>query len=227
MSTDKRRDPHGRGRIARTGVAASAARMAVILGHGRGGSPEDMLGLAEHLALPDVAFIAPEAAGRSWWPGSFLAPIEANQPGLRSGLAAIEAIYNELAREGVESQRVAVLGFSQGACLALEYAARTGHAMGAIIALSGGLVGSSDADAAPRDDLYGYADKHFDYATSLDEVPVFLGCHERDPHIPLARVRQSEAVFKALGATVTARIHPGTGHGVSEQDIRFVRGLLE
>lgn len=220
-------DPHGGGRIARAGVAASAARRAVILLHGRGGSPEDMLGLAEHMALPDVAFIAPEAGGRSWWPGSFLAPIAANQPHLDSGLGVIETIRDELASEGVGPERIAVLGFSPGACLALEYAARTGHARGGVIALSGGLVGTADADTPPSEDLYGYAGKYFDYATSLTDVPVYLGCHERDPHIPLARVRESEAVFNALRATATTRIHPGAGHGVNKADIDVVRSLLE
>lgn len=92
---------------------------------------------------------------------------------------------------------------------------------------AGGLVGTADADMPPSEDLYGYAGKLFDYATSLTDVPVYLGCHERDPHIPLAQVHESEAVFKSLGAAVTTRIHPGAGHGVDEADIEFVQNFLE
>lgn len=219
-------DPHERGPIEQGGAPLSRAGLVMILVHGRGGSARDMLALGEHLALPDIACVAPEAVGNSWWPQSFLAPIAANEPWLSSGLAAVGRVTEALERQGFGRDRMVLLGFSQGACLALEYAARAGGAFRAVIGLSGGLVGTADMPGPRRDDLYGQVGKRFDYAARLDGVPVFLGCHERDPHIPLARVRETEATFKALGADVTTQIHPGAGHGVVEEEIRFVRGLL-
>ena len=219
-------DLHARGPVAQGGAPWSRAGLAMILLHGRGGSARDMLALAEHLALPDIACLAPDAAGNSWWPQSFLAPIAANEPALSSALAAVGRVAEDLERRGFGRDRTVLLGFSQGACLALEYAARSGGAFRAVVGLSGGLVGTADAEGPRRDELHGYTGKRFDYGTRLDGVPVFLGCHERDPHIPLARVRETEAVFGSLGANVATRIYPGAGHGVVEEEVRFVRGLL-
>ena len=213
-------------RVMRAGPPLTRASHAVILVHGRGGGPEDMLRLAEHLALPDVAWLAPEAPGNSWWATSFLASLAENGPGLRAGLEALGELRTEVHEAGVAAERTFVMGFSQGACLALEYAARTGGAGGGAIALSGALLGTDDIEEPARDELYGYAGKTFDYDTSLDGVPVFIGCHERDPHIPLARVHESERVLTALGASVTVEIYPGAGHGVVEEALRHVRGLL-
>jgi len=219
-------DPYARGPVAQGGAPWPRARLAMILLHGRGGGARDMLVLAERLALPDLACVAPEAAGNSWWPRSFLAPIAANEPGLSSALAAVGRVAEGLERRGFGRGRTVLLGFSQGACLALEYAARSGGAFRAVVGLSGGLVGTADAEGPRRDDLHGHPGKRFDYGGRLDGVPVFLGCHERDPHIPLARVRETEATFGAMGAKVVTQIHPGAGHGVVEAEVRFVRGLL-
>ena len=220
------RGPHAGGRVAQAGAPLARARLAVVMAHGRGGSPEDMLGLAEHLALTEIAYLAPAAAGGSWWPASFLAPIEANQPGLSSGLDVLDALVEGLERGGFGPDRLVVMGFSQGACLALEYAARSGHSFHAIVGLSGGLVGTGEAAGPLQDELYGYAPKRFDYGAHLAGASVLLGCHERDPHIPLARVRESAAVFNRLGATVRVEVLPGAGHGVVVEEIRAVRGLL-
>lgn len=218
--------PHADGRLARAGAPLARARLAMLLVHGRGGSPEDMLGLAEALALPDLACLAPAADGGSWWPGSFLAPIDANEPGLSSGLGVLAGLVEQLEGQGFGPDRIVVMGFSQGACLALEYVARSGRRFHATVALSGGLIGSGEADGPPRDELYGHRPKSFDYDATLAGAPVYLGCHARDPHIPLARVRESAAVFEGLGATVRAEILPGAGHGVVEEEVRAVRGLL-
>ena len=164
-------DPHARGPVAWGGAPLSRAGLAMILLHGRGGSARDMLVLAEHLALPDIACVAPEAAGNSWWPQSFLAPIAANEPGLSSSLAAVGRVAEDLERQGFGRECMVLLGFSQGACLALEYAARSGGAFRAVVGLSGGLVGTADADGPRRDDLYGYAGKRFDYAARLEACP--------------------------------------------------------
>jgi len=218
--------PHAGGRLAQAGAPLARARLAVVLVHGRGGSPEDMLAMAEALALPDLACLAPAAADNSWWPDSFLAPIEANEPGLSSGLDVLAGLVGQLETQGFGPDRIVVMGFSQGACLALEYAARSGHRFHATVALSGGLVGTGEAGGAPRDALYGHRPKTFDYDAALAGAPVYLGCHARDPHIPLARVRESAAVFEALGAAVRTEILPGAGHGVVEAELRAVRGML-
>jgi phospholipase/carboxylesterase len=217
--------PHAGGRVAQAGAPLARARVVLVMAHGRGGSPEDMLGLAEHLALPDAAFLAPAASGGSWWPASFLAPVAANEPGLSSGLSVFRTLIGKLRDSGIGTDRIVLMGFSQGACLALEYAARSGGVFKGVLGLSGGLVGTGEAGGPPTDALYGYTPKRFDYDASLPGGPVFLGCHERDPHIPLARVYESETVFARLGSAVTVKILSGAGHGIVEEEIRVLRGF--
>jgi phospholipase/carboxylesterase len=218
--------PHAGGRVAQAGAPLARARLAVMMAHGRGGSPEDMLELAESLALPDVAYLAPAAAGHSWWPASFLAPIAANEPGLSSGLGVLGGLAERLEESRFGPDRIVVMGFSQGACLALEYAARSGRPFHGIVGLSGGLVGTGEASGPPLDELYGHVPKQFAYDARLAGASVFLGCHERDPHIPLARVQESATVFERLGASVRLEVLPGAGHGVVAEEVRAVRGLL-
>jgi predicted esterase len=225
-ATVRQADPHAGGRVVNGGAPLGRAKLAMILLHGRGGSPEDMLSLADHLALPDIACLAPAAAGGSWWPQSFLAPLAANQPGLGSALASIGRLSASLANEGFGPDRTVVLGFSQGACLALEYAARSGRPHRAVAGLSGGLVGTGDAPGAADPALYGHAPKRFDYDGRLDGTPVLLGCHERDQHIPLARVQQSADVFERMGARVETLIHPGAGHAIVPGEIAALRAML-
>ncbi|QXT38144.1 alpha/beta hydrolase [Gymnodinialimonas ceratoperidinii] len=204
---------------------ARASAVAVML-HGRGGQPDDMIGLAEHLGLPDLAVVAPAAAGHSWWPDSFLAPLEANEPGLSSGLSVVEALLEALSAESVAADRVVLAGFSQGACLALEAAARLARPFRAVAALSGGLVGTDDTTEPGSEALYGHRPKRFDYEGRLDGVPILIGCHERDPHIPLARVRESAHVLQEMGAEVDTIIIPGAGHGIIEQEAAWLRKHL-
>jgi predicted esterase len=196
----------------RQGPPASKARLAVVLVHGRGGSAHDMLSLATELALKDVLYLAPQAAGKTWYPYSFLAPINQNEPGLSSGLKAINELFTELASEGLSSDRVATLGFSQGACLSLEYVARHARRYAAVIGLSGGLIGPQIALR--------------DYAGSLEQTPVFLGCSDIDPHIPVDRVHETAEVFRRLKGSVDERIYPGMGHTVNPEEIEAVRRLL-
>ncbi|QDY70372.1 alpha/beta hydrolase [Qingshengfaniella alkalisoli] len=218
--------PHAGQRLATAGAPLSRARLAVVMLHGRGGSPEDMLGLHAHLALPDIMVIAPAAAGRSWWPDSFLAPLAVNEPGLSSGLSIVAAMLDDLERAGFGPERVVLAGFSQGACLALEAAARLARPFHAVAALSGGLVGTGEGDGPPRDDLYGRRPKTFDYDGSLADVPVLIGCHERDPHIPLARVNESGDVLSHMGADVETLVIPGAGHGIVAEEAAWLRGQL-
>ncbi len=198
----------------------SALRTSVVLVHGRGGSAEGMLSLAEAIGRPEVAYFAPQAEGHTWYPYSFLAPLAQNEPKLSAGLAAIEEALAEAEAAGVPAERTVLLGFSQGACLTLEYAARNARRFGGVVAFSGGLIGNGEQPDPPPDD------KTFAYEGSLDGTPVFLGCSDVDPHIPLRRVRQTAEVMRGLGAAVTERIYPGFGHAVNDDEIAFVQDLL-
>src|SRR6478736_5279478 len=205
-------DPHAAQKPLWRGPAPSAARLAVMLVHGRGGSASEMLTLGDELGFSDIAWVAPQAAGHTWYPHSFLAPIEQNEPGISSGLRVLAGLVAELGRAGVPASRVGVLGFSQGACLSLEFAARHADRYAAVVGLSGGLIGPP---GTPRD-----------YVGSLSGTPVFLGCSDIDPHIPVERVRESGTVFRRLNATVDERIYPRMGHTINEDELEAVRALL-
>jgi predicted esterase len=184
----------------------------MIMVHGRGASADDMLSLAAALDVPDLACLAPQASGRSWYPLSFLAPIPDNEPGITSGLGVLADLVAALGGQGVPPDRIALLGFSQGACLSLEFAARHAQRYAAVAGLSGGLIGPP---GTPRD-----------YRGSLAGTPVFLGCSDIDAHIPLARVHESAEVFRRMGASVDERIYPGMGHTVTEDEMAAVRAQL-
>ena len=194
------------------GAPPEGAAGAVVLLHGRGAGADDMLGLADALARPDIAFLAPQAPGRTWYPYSFLAPLADNEPALGEALARVDATVAQLGRAGFAPERVAFLGFSQGACLALEYAARHARRYGGVAALSGGLIGPEGSSR--------------DYGGSLVGTPVFIGCGDRDGHIPLWRVRESTGVLQGLGAEVTERIYSGMGHSVNDDEIGRIKALL-
>jgi predicted esterase len=184
----------------------------MIMVHGRGASAEDILSLTTELKQPGFAYFAPQAAGYTWYPYSFLAPLASNEPGLSSGLAVIASLLERLAEAGIGAERTMLLGFSQGACLALEYAARNARRYGGVAGLSGGLIGP---DGTPRD-----------YAGSLAGTPVFLGCSDVDPHIPKERVEESAEVLRRLGGDVTARLYPQMEHTVNLNELRFVQGMM-
>ena len=180
--------------------------------HGRGASAEDILSLTYDLRTKDVAYLAPQAAGRTWYPSSFLSPIPQNEPGISSGLRVLSDLVDRAARAGVPNERIVLLGFSQGACLSLEFAARHATRYAAVVGLSGGLIGPP---GTPRT-----------YGGSLDGTPVFLGCSDIDPHIPLERVHETADVFRRLGATVDERIYPRMGHTVNRDELDAVDALL-
>jgi len=190
----------------------AAARLVVILVHGRGGSAADILQISEQLHTNDVAYLAPQAAEHSWYPHSFLAPLEQNEPGLSSALTVVSSLLDMLATQSVSRERVMLLGFSQGACLSLEYAARHAGRYAAVVGLSGGVIGP---EGTPRE-----------YSGSMNGTPVLLGCSDIDPHIPVARVHESAKVFEALGATVDERIYPRMGHTINQDELDAVAALL-
>jgi phospholipase/carboxylesterase len=199
-------------RILTSGAPLDRARAAVVLLHGRGGTAEDILALADALDAPDLAYLAPQAPGHTWYPLSFLAPLEANEPSLSHALATVGAIVGTIAQAGVPAERVVLIGFSQGGCLALEYAARNAGHYGGVAGLSAALVGPP---GTPRD-----------YSGSLAGTPVFLGCSDVDGHIPLWRVQESTRVLRGLGAEVTERIYPGMGHTINDDEVAQVRRML-
>jgi predicted esterase len=209
---DTRHHPHAGQPIRRQGPTTAQARIAVILVHGRGDSASGILTLADTLDLAVVTWLAPQASGHTWYPYSFLAPMERNQPGIDSGLLVLEDLVSMLDAEGIDPSRLAVMGFSQGACLAQEFAARHARRYHAVIGLSGGLIGPPDT---PRN-----------YAGAFDATPVFLGCSDIDPHIPVERVHESADVFKRMNAVVDERIYPRMGHTVNPDEIDAVRALL-
>lgn len=210
----------------RAGAAAASARAGLVMLHGRGGSAEDMLELGHALALPELALLAPEAPGRSWWPVSFLAPMSELAGWLDAALNAVRGAVDVLEAEGLPRRSISVFGLSQGGCLALEFAAREGAGLAAVFCFSGALIGTGDAEGAPRDDLYGYTPKAFDYTARLDGLRVEMSCHQRDPHIPLARFNASAARLAEMGARVQPRVHAGAGHGLTQGDIASLRGVL-
>ena len=207
----------------RAGALADRARAGIVLAHGRGGSAADILGLLAHAALPDVAAIAPEAPGQSWWPTSFLAPMARMEPFVATGLAALRDAVAMLEAEGLPRNRIWLAGFSQGACLALESFARDGAGLAGVFGMSGGLVGLGDAPGGPQATLYGHAPKRFDYPGRRDGAQVWISVHQRDPHIPVQRVQESATALKVMGATVETRIYPGEGHGVMQDDLAALR----
>jgi predicted esterase len=205
-------DPHAGQPVLHYGAPIASARRVAIFMHGRGASAEDILGLAPELGADDIAYLAPQAAGHSWYPYSFLSPIEQNEPGLTSALGVIAKLVAAAGEQRHTPDRVVILGFSQGACLTLEFAARNPRRYAAIFGLSGGLIGPA---GTPRD-----------YSGLMENTPVFLGCSDVDAHIPVERVRESAEVFRRMGATVDERIYPRMGHTINQDELQAVRALL-
>lgn len=204
--------PHEDQPVSTTGASITEASVAVILVHGRGATADGMIDFANTFDHDSVAYLAPQASRGTWYPNSFLAPVETNEPGRSSGLAVIHRLLDRTEAEGISIARVLVLGFSQGACLASEFVARNPTRYGGLAALSGGLIGAE----IDRDE----------YDGDLTGTPVFLGCSDRDPHIPETRVHETAAVFEQLGAEVTTRIYEGMGHGINEDEIEHVDRMI-
>lgn len=225
--------PHTTAPVLAAGAPLSEAASALVLVHGRGATAQSILGLGREVAPPSMAILAPQADALGgvpqWYPRSFLAPLAANEPWLSGALGAVLRTAESARAAGIDYERIALGGFSQGACLTLEAAARHARRWGAVLGLSGGLLGTGElAGAAPTLDGMGgpYPDKAFDYDGSLAGTPVFLGCSDVDPHIPLARVERTAEVLAGLGARVEARIYPGMPHTVNHDELDAARELL-
>jgi phospholipase/carboxylesterase len=206
-------DPHGGQPLLAAGEPLARARAAMLMLHGRGASAEDILSFVGELAQPGFAFLAPQASDHEWYPYGFMAPLAANEPYLSSALALLDTAVSHIAEAGVAPERVIILGFSQGACLALEYAARRARRYAGVVGWTGGLIGPDDT---PRD-----------YPGSLAGTPIFLGSSDVDPHVPLARVELTAATLQRLGGDVTKRIYPRMPHTVNADEIAYVRAMME
>lgn len=214
--TDLRPDgkgPHQGQRTLLAGPPLDQAKAAMVLLHGRGATAQSILSLADELAHPNVTYLAPQAAGNTWYPHRFVAPIQSNEPYLSSALSTVADVIAGLAKAGIPARHTVLLGFSQGACLALEFAARNARRFGGVVGLSGGLIGP---DGTPRD-----------YPGTLADTPVFLGCSDMDFHIPKERVVHTADVLRQLGGEVTMRLYPNMGHTINEDELAFVREMVE
>jgi len=206
--------PHEGGPIMLAGASLDTARGAAIMVHGRGASPANILDLVPAIDRPDIAYLAPGAAGGTWYPNSFTAERERNEPGITSGLGVIGSLVEMLGSRGFASRQILLLGFSQGACLTSEFAMRHPRRYAGVMVLSGGLIGPP---GTTWDQVSG----------DLEGTLVFLGCSDVDPHIPADRVLESEAVFRRLGADVTRVLYPGMPHLVNDDEIGRVQKAID
>jgi predicted esterase len=205
--------PHRGARLLILDAARGPARSAAIYLHGRGASADDILSLHHELAVDGMLAIAPEANGNSWYPQRFIAPYELNRASVESAHALIASLIDQLDAQGIPPSRVALVGFSQGACLSLDHALRHPRRFGAIVALTGGAIGDADpAPAAPSD---------------IAGTPVFLGANDPDPHIPYSRVEATARAMASAGAIVTLRRYPGRPHAVFEDEIAEARAMFQ
>ena len=194
------------------GKSLEAASKVLIMIHGRGASAEDILGLADHLNVDDFALLAPKATNNTWYPYSFLSPPSQNEPWLSSALQVLKEIVNDLKAKGFNESGIYILGFSQGACITLEFVTRNATRWGGVAALTGGLIG----------DII-YADN---YAGDFDNTPVFIGTSDPDPHVPVQRVNDSELILRKMNASVTVKVYKGMGHTINQDEIDAVNKLI-
>jgi predicted esterase len=204
--------PHAGQPTLAAGAPLASATGAIVALHGRGAGAGDIIGLAAEVAPAGVAIVAPQAAGNTWYPYRFLEPFSRNEPYLSSALRVVTELVGRLEETGIPAERIALLGFSQGACLALESGARHARRYGALIGFSGGLIGPPGTD--------------FTYTGSLDGTPVFLGCSDIDFHIPKERVEETAEALSRLGAVVDMRLYPGMGHTVNQDELEAAKALL-
>jgi phospholipase/carboxylesterase len=206
-------DPHNSQPVLRGGAPLEGARGVVVLLHGRGASAEDILMLGEALQRPELALVAPQAAGHTWYPNSFLAPRESNEPYLSSALAKVAAVVEDIEAAGVPRERIVIAGFSQGACLTTEFAASNPARYAGLIAFTGGLIGPLGMDLHHDGQLLG--------------TPALLLSGDPDPHVPWQRVEETARELNRMGAVVQAVRYPGRPHTVSMPEIELARTLLQ
>jgi phospholipase/carboxylesterase len=198
--------------IVSAGKALTAASKVLIMLHGRGGSAEDILSLAQHLDVRDFALLAPQATNNTWYPYSFLAPPKQNEPWLSSALDLVKSIVDDLYKQGVPSDHIYFAGFSQGACLTLEFVARKATKYGGVVAFTGGLIG---------DKIYAE-----NYSGNFQNTPVFIGTSDPDPHVPVERVYATSNILKNMNAAVTEKVYTNMGHTINQDEIEQANRLV-
>jgi phospholipase/carboxylesterase len=198
--------------IVQAGARLQSAKKALLLIHGRGGSAEDIMSLAHELDVKDFALIAPQATNHTWYPYSFLAPPSQNEPWLSSAIELLDEVVADINKAGITNENIYLLGFSQGACLALEYSTRRAQKWGGVIAFTGGLIG----DKINREN----------YAGNFTDTPVYIGSSDVDPHVPVARVYASENIMKEMGANVEVQVFPGFGHTINREELVKANAIL-
>ena len=213
FDTSKIIEPHKGEHVAAAGEDIKNAQAAMIILHGRGATAESILTLSNEFPVEGFFYAAPQANQMTWYPYRFLTPIKDNEPGITSGLQMIDFIVNNLLDNGLKYEQIMILGFSQGGCLGLEYAARNPRKYGGVVGLSSALIGPDDT---PRD-----------YKGTFENTPVFLGCSDVDFHIPVHRVHEAAEVFQNMGADVTKKIYPGMGHNVNLDEIEQVINIMQ
>lgn len=187
------------------GTPLKEAKKALIMVHGRGGFAEDILAVADHLKIEDFALVAPQAYNNSWYPLSFMAPVQQNQPWLDSAVEMLQLLEKELNDEGIASEDIYFFGFSQGACLTLEYVTRNAKRYGGVIGIIGGLIGK-DINTG-------------NYLTNFEGTPVYLGTSDPDAHVPAERVQQTADILRNKNAQVELQIFPDAGHVILPEEL--------
>jgi phospholipase/carboxylesterase len=198
--------------VVTAGKSLPDASSAIIMIHGRGADAADILSLASYIPVKDFAQLAPQATNHTWYPYSFMAPAEENEPWLSSAIGIIDEIVNDVIDAGIGRENIYLLGFSQGACLTMEYAARNADRYGGVIAFTGGLIGA-DIDVG-------------NYKGDFKQTPIFIGSSDPDPHVPTSRVLASAAILRSMNAVVTEKIYPGMGHTINEDEFKQVNKLI-
>jgi phospholipase/carboxylesterase len=193
--------------IITAGTPIAQAKKAIIMLHGRGASANGIIDLANHLNLVDTAIIAPQATEHSWYPYSFMAPVENNEPALSSALELIGKLVNDIIAQGIDKKNIYFFGFSQGACLTLEYLARNGEEYGGAIAFTGGLIGQKLIEENYKGDFAG--------------TPILITTGDPDPHVPLSRVEESVAILKKMNADVLLKVYKGRPHTITAQELEL------
>lgn len=195
-----------------TGLSLKEAGKVLIMIHGRGASSQDILSLSRHLEVDNFALIAPQAENNTWYPYSFLAPIPENEPSLSKSLSTIAGIVEEVQKNGIRTEDIYILGFSQGACLALEFVARNPSRYGGVVGFTGGLIGDHLAEE--------------NYSGNLEDTPIFIGTSNPDMHVPVERVNETETILKRMGAAVTKKIYDNMGHTINQDEIDHANQLI-
>jgi phospholipase/carboxylesterase len=198
--------------IVQAGKKLEQAKKALIMLHGRGGSAEDILSVAEYLSVKDLALLAPNATNNTWYPYSFMAKPSENEPWLSSALSLLKELVKDINAAGISNEKIYFLGFSQGACLTLEFITRNAAKYGGAVAFTGGLIG---------DKIY-----MENYSGDFSGTPVFIGSSDPDPHVPVERVNASAEILEKMKASVTKKIYKNMGHTISQDEIDTVNELI-